>query len=142
MGESRKDTPMTTRSGGQRTATARQRARTARLAEQGLKPYRVVAPIAQEARLRAIVSELCEGREPGTQNPAPPAMLGVARDTATALIRDQLAIRSGRQPSEAKLAAEVRKLAAEGRYALTDRAILEVVRWDAPGRPVLRLVVS
>jgi len=48
------------KSGGQSTATARQRARTARLAELGLKKVPVIVPVENEMDIKNIARQMCE----------------------------------------------------------------------------------
>ena len=50
--------PRKRQSGGQRTAAERQRARTARLAAEGLKPVRVIVPVDREDEIKAIAEKM------------------------------------------------------------------------------------
>jgi hypothetical protein len=50
-------------SGGQATATARQRARTARLAEKGLKKVPVIVPTEKEPEIKDIARQMREAAQ-------------------------------------------------------------------------------
>jgi len=54
--------PRKRQSGGQRTAAERQRARTARLAAEGLKPVRVIVPVDREAEIKQVAEQMREGK--------------------------------------------------------------------------------
>jgi len=54
----------TKKSGGQATAAARQRARTARLAEQGLKKVPVIVPTEKEPEIKDIARQMREAKKP------------------------------------------------------------------------------